>query len=109
MIGHIGAHRYRRSHGSHLAAAGFLVTVVALSTAFTGGPGAALAVAGRTATCAVVSAERLRCPDGTTVAVDDRAADDTAVVYDPRGWVDAQTETAYRSAEHTGLRWTFAG
>jgi hypothetical protein len=52
------------------AAAGFLVTVVALSTAVAGGAGAVLAVAGRTATCEAVSVDRLRCPDGTTLTVD---------------------------------------
>jgi hypothetical protein len=81
--------------------------VVALSTAVAGGSGVVLAVGGRSATCEVVSVDRLRCPDGTTVTVEDQEADDTAVVYDPRGWVDPQSETRYRSTDHTVLRWTF--
>jgi hypothetical protein len=32
---------------------------------------------------------------------------DTAVIYHPRGWVDPQPATTYRSADHTVLRWTF--
>jgi len=102
-----GASTSRLLRHSAFAAAGFLVTVLALSTAVAGGSGAVLAVGGRTVTCEVVSVERLRCPDGTTVTVDHQEAAGTAVVYDPRGWVDAQLESRYRSADHTALRWTF--
>ncbi|MEU8228476.1 hypothetical protein AB0C12_02620 [Actinoplanes sp. NPDC048967] len=79
--------------------------MVALSTAVAGGSGAVLAVAGRTATCEVESVERLRCPDGTTLTADHQEAGDTAVVvYHPRGWVNAQTETTYRSADYGSCR-----
>ena len=101
-----GASTSRLLRHPAFAAAGFLVTVVALSSAVAGGSGVVLAVAGRTATCEVVSVDRLRCPDGTSVTVDDQEAGDTAVVYDPGGRVDPQPASTYRSTDHTLLRWT---